>query len=42
MSARIAPFTRPAAREIAREAVETASNALSLRHRPRRNRKSEW
>ena len=42
MSARIAPFTRPAAREIAREAAETASAALALRHRARRNRKSEW
>ena len=42
MSARIAPFSRPAAREIARDAVDTAAAALSLRHRPRRNRKSEW
>ncbi|HMO28773.1 porphobilinogen synthase [Enterovirga sp.] len=42
MSARIAPFSRPAAREIAREAAGTASSALALRHRPRRNRKSEW
>ncbi|WP_375461355.1 porphobilinogen synthase [uncultured Enterovirga sp.] len=41
MSARLAPFPRPAAREIAREAVETTS-ALMLRTRPRRNRKSEW
>ncbi len=42
MSAKIANLSRPAAREIAREAVETASPPLSLRNRPRRNRKSEW
>ena len=42
MSAKLAPFSRPVAREIARDAVETASAALSLRNRPRRNRKSEW
>ncbi|TDR94579.1 porphobilinogen synthase [Enterovirga rhinocerotis] len=41
MSARITPFARPAAREIARDAAETVS-ALSLRNRPRRNRKAEW
>lgn len=42
MSAKIAPISRPQAREIAREAVEATSSALSLRNRPRRNRKSEW
>ena len=41
MSAKIAPLTRPAAREIAREAIETTSS-LTLRTRPRRNRKCEW
>jgi porphobilinogen synthase len=41
LSAKIAPLTRPAAREIAREAIETTSS-LTLRTRPRRNRKCEW
>ena len=42
MSAKIAPLPGPAAREIAREAVETSTPSLTLRQRPRRNRKSEW
>jgi porphobilinogen synthase len=42
MSAKIAPFSRPSARRIARETIPTAAEALSLRHRARRNRKSEW
>src|SRR4051812_684366 len=42
MSAKLAAFSRPVARDIAREAVETTTSALALRNRPRRNRKSEW
>ena len=42
MSAKVAPFSRPAAREIAREAAATSAEALKLQTRPRRNRKSEW
>ena len=38
MSAKITSIPRP----VAREAVETASSALPLRNRPRRNRKCEW
>ena len=42
MSAKVTSFSRPQAREIAREAVETTSGALTLRNRPRRNRKCDW
>ena len=42
MTAKIASLSQPRAREIAREAVETIAPSLPLRHRPRRNRKSEW
>jgi porphobilinogen synthase len=42
MSSKLTPFIRPDFRETAREAVETRSPALSMRNRPRRNRKSDW
>ena len=41
MSAKLVPVPRPLAREIALEAAQTSA-ALALRHRPRRNRKSDW
>jgi porphobilinogen synthase len=42
MSSKLTPIIRPDFRETAREAVETRAPALSLRNRPRRNRKSDW
>ena len=42
MSVKLATVSRKAAREIARTAVDATAPVLSLRTRPRRNRKTEW
>jgi porphobilinogen synthase len=43
MSSSLTPFPRQrSARALPREAQATQAEALDLRHRPRRNRKSEW
>ena len=42
MSSKLSPIIRPDFKETAREAVEARIPSLSLRTRPRRNRKSPW
>src|SRR3954469_10623886 len=43
MALKVSSFPRPMARDVAREARETAAaTSLSLTHRLRRNRKAEW
>src|SRR5919206_378445 len=42
MASKISSFPRPVARDVAREARETAAAPPSLTHRLRRNRKAEW
>src|SRR3954453_19126764 len=42
MATKVSFFPRPVARDVAREGRETAAASLSLTHRLRRNRKTEW